>query len=59
MLRHLAHHPESGALWIDTTGEFSAERIAQILGSNDEQVVNIFSDPSAAIDVQPYHEGRP
>jgi hypothetical protein len=51
MLRHLAHHPESGALWIDTTGEFSAERIAQILGSNDEQVVNIFSDPSAAIDV--------
>ncbi|KAJ6567172.1 P-loop containing nucleoside triphosphate hydrolase protein [Mycena vulgaris] len=32
VLRHLVHRPQSGVLWIDTTGDFSAGRAAEILG---------------------------
>ncbi|KAL0956865.1 hypothetical protein HGRIS_002973 [Hohenbuehelia grisea] len=33
VLRHLSNFPESFALWIDATGDFSAERATQLLDS--------------------------
>jgi RAD51-like protein 3 len=37
-LHHLVHHPQSSVLWIDTTGDFSAVRAAEILGLFDVPV---------------------
>jgi RAD51-like protein 3 len=31
VLRHLVNNPQSGALWMDTTGDFSAERMTQLI----------------------------
>lgn len=40
VLRHLAQHPQSSALWMDTTGEFSATRATEILSPYDSEVVH-------------------
>ncbi|KAJ7095090.1 P-loop containing nucleoside triphosphate hydrolase protein [Mycena belliarum] len=35
VLRHLVHQPKSGVLWVDSTGDFSAARAAEILELGD------------------------
>lgn len=40
MLRYLRRHPHSFALWLDTTGSFSAERGSAILQKLDEEADN-------------------
>ena len=37
-LRHLTNSPHAGALWMDTTGDFSAERVTQLLQLHDGAV---------------------
>ncbi|KAJ6627525.1 P-loop containing nucleoside triphosphate hydrolase protein, partial [Mycena sp. CBHHK59/15] len=36
VLRHLIHRPQSGILWIDTTGDFSAATATDILEKHEE-----------------------
>jgi len=38
VLHYLVEHPDASAVWFDTTGDFSAERIAPILESLAAQV---------------------
>jgi RAD51-like protein 3 len=40
VLRHLVNNPHSGALWMDTAGDFSAERVAKLLQFHDGAVCN-------------------
>jgi hypothetical protein len=41
ILYHLVNRPDVGALWMDTTGDFSAERLVQILSLHDGQVESV------------------
>jgi hypothetical protein len=41
VLRHLTNHERSGALWIDTAGEFSSEKLLSFLDLYDGQVITI------------------
>jgi RAD51-like protein 3 len=38
VLRHLAQHSQSSVFWMDTTGEFSADRAVDILSSYNSEV---------------------
>jgi hypothetical protein len=41
VLRHLVNNPLSGALWMDTTGDFSAERATQLIQLHGGVVSNL------------------
>lgn len=44
LVYHLINHEESGALWIDTSGDFSTERASQVMHSLDAKVVQNLLD---------------
>ncbi|KAK7061455.1 P-loop containing nucleoside triphosphate hydrolase protein [Favolaschia claudopus] len=59
VLRHLVHCPGSNVLWVDTTGDFSAVRAADILASSYDSDASLTLDRlevSAAFDVDALHE---
>ncbi|KAF8240706.1 P-loop containing nucleoside triphosphate hydrolase protein [Tricholoma matsutake] len=58
VLRHLAHHGQSSIIWMDTTGDFSADRANQILISYDTQAASTALERlqvSLAFDVDSVH----
>ncbi|KAJ6539043.1 P-loop containing nucleoside triphosphate hydrolase protein [Mycena capillaripes] len=59
VLHHLVHHPQSSVLWIDTTGDFSAVRAAEILERSDVPDASAALERlqvSLAFDVDSVHE---
>ncbi|OBZ72267.1 DNA repair protein RAD51 4 [Grifola frondosa] len=59
VLQHLVHSHEAGALWIDTTGEFSAERVSVLLQSYDGQATSTALERlqvALAFDIEAIHD---
>ncbi|KAJ7499227.1 P-loop containing nucleoside triphosphate hydrolase protein [Mycena latifolia] len=59
ILRHLVHRPQSGVLWIDTTGDFSTARAAAILelgGVSGASTALERLQVSVALEVDAVHE---
>jgi hypothetical protein len=41
VIRHLVNNPNFGALWMDTTGDFSPGRVTQLIQLHDSAVCNL------------------
>ncbi|KAJ7667699.1 P-loop containing nucleoside triphosphate hydrolase protein [Mycena polygramma] len=59
VLHHLVHHPQSSVLWIDTTGDFSAIRAAEMLEHFDVPGASVALERlqlSSAFEIDAVHE---
>ncbi|KIM84382.1 hypothetical protein PILCRDRAFT_410642 [Piloderma croceum F 1598] len=59
VLRHLVNNPHSGALWMDTTGDFSAERATQLIqlhGGVDASTALERLQVSLVLDIEGAHD---